>query len=165
MITLYWRGEWSNKAFYCKNTTTSSGRCNPVNWLSQTKRNLIIEYLNLNLATTPKLTPLHSFYAEKVFVSCAVHYRFVPFRVRTRPSLFDTDILQHTISNLNFQPDDTRRYFQLVEKKKCFAQENAKKVVEGLGTGSIVIVTNVTPRSCGCGEISPGKCFLITCRV
>ena len=38
----------------------SSGGCNPVNWLSQTTRNLIIEYLNLNFVTTPKLTPLHS---------------------------------------------------------------------------------------------------------
>ena len=74
--------------------------CNPVNWLSQTRRNLSIEYLNLNSVTTRKLTPLHSFYAEKVFVS------FVWFisvsRVRTGPSLFDTDILQHTVLDLKF---------------------------------------------------------------
>ena len=49
--------------------------------------------------------------------------------------------------------------------KKSFAQENAKKVVEGLGTGLFDTVTNVTPHSCGCGEILLGNFFLITCRV
>ena len=43
---------------------------NPVNWLNQTRRNLAIDYLNLNFVTTPKLKPLHSFFAEKVFISC-----------------------------------------------------------------------------------------------
>ena len=52
----------------------------------------------------------------------------------------------------------TRRCFQLVEEKKCFA----KKVAEGLGTGSFVTVTNATPHSFGSEEILPGKVFLIT---
>ena len=47
--------------------------------------------------------------------------------------------------------------------KKSFAQENAKKVVERLGTGLFDTVTNVTPHSCGCGEILLGNFFLITC--
>ena len=38
-----------------------SGGCSPVDWLSQTRRNLTIEYPNLNFVATPKLTPLHSF--------------------------------------------------------------------------------------------------------
>ena len=77
----------------------SSGGCDPVNWLSQTRRNLAIEYLNLNFVTTPKLTPLHSFYAEKV-ISCV--WLIPVSRVCTIPSLFDTDILQHILSDLKF---------------------------------------------------------------
>ena len=46
-----------------------------------------------------------------------------------------------------------------------FCPRKVKKVVEGLGTGLSVTATNVTPHSCGCGEILPGKFFLITCRV
>ena len=58
-----------------------------------------------------------------------------------------------------FNQIGTRRYFQLVENIKCFAQENAKEVVEGLGTGSFVTVTNVTPHSCSYEENSSGKIF------
>ena len=47
----------------------TSGGCNPVNWLNQTRINLTIEYLNMNFVTTGKLTPLHSIFAEKVFIS------------------------------------------------------------------------------------------------
>ena len=53
------------------------------------------------------------------------------------------------------------RYFQLVEKKLCFAWENAKEVIEDLGTGLFVTVTNLDPQSCVCGEILPGNFFLI----
>ena len=77
----------------------SSGGCDPVNWLSQTRRNLTIEYLNLNFVTTPKLTSLHSFYAEKV-ISCV--WLIPVSRVCTIPSLFDADILQHILSDLKF---------------------------------------------------------------
>ena len=77
-----------------------SGRCNPVNWFCQTRRNLSIEYLNLNFVTTPKLTPFHSFYAEKVFISCVW---LIPVSwVRTRSSLFDTDVLWHILLDLKF---------------------------------------------------------------
>ena len=37
-------------------------------------------------------------------------------------------------------------------------------MVEGLGTGLFVTVTNLAPHYCGCGEILPGKFFLITRR-
>ena len=73
----------------------SNGGCDPVNWLSQTRRNLTIEYLNLNFVTTPKLTPLHSFYAEKV-IFCV--WLIPVSRVCTIP----TDILQHILSDLKF---------------------------------------------------------------
>ena len=68
------------------------GECSPVHWLRQTRRNLTIEYLNLDFVTTPKLTPLDSFYAEKVFLAFGL---FLLCGCLTRPSLFDTDILQH----------------------------------------------------------------------
>ena len=50
-------------------TAAASGGCNPVNWLSQTRGNLTIEYMNLNFVTTPKLTPLHSFFFFLAFDS------------------------------------------------------------------------------------------------
>ena len=116
-----------------------SGECNPVNWLIQTMRNLTNEYLNLNFVTTPKLTPLHSFFAEKVFILfdsfisvsllhtmdyslwiirwCVLWMRTMDttsklFRYRyfaARPFGFKV-----------FNQVGNRRYFQLVEKK-CFA--------------------------------------------
>ena len=51
---------WSSNHFGCK----------PVNWLNQTRRNLTNEYLNLNFVTISKSTLLHSFIAEKFFISC-----------------------------------------------------------------------------------------------
>ena len=102
-----------------------SGECNPVNWLIQTMRNLTNEYLNLNFVTTPKLTPLHSFFAEKVFILfdsfifvsllhtmdyslwiicyglfASASYGCVLWI--QRPSFFDTNILQHVLSDLKF---------------------------------------------------------------
>ena len=88
-----------------QDVTSYSGGCNPINWSNQTRRNLTIEYLNLNFVTIPKLIPLHSFFAEKVFISC---FWLIPvLLVRTmdsvpRPSFFDTDILQHILSDLKF---------------------------------------------------------------
>ena len=84
--------------FLSRGINIVSGGCNTVNWLSQTRRNLTIEYLNLNFVTTPKLTPLHSFYVEKVFVSCV--WLVSVSQVHARPSLFDTNVLQHTVSDL-----------------------------------------------------------------
>ena len=102
-----------------------SGECNPVNWLIQTMRNLTNEYLNLNFVTTPKLTPLYSFFAEKVFILfdsfisvsllhtmdyslwiicyglfASAYYGCVLWI--QRPSFFDTNILQHVLSDLKF---------------------------------------------------------------
>ena len=58
-----------------------------------------IKYVNLNFVTTPKLTPLHPFYAEKILL-CV--WLIPVLRVRTPPSLFDTDILQHILSDFKF---------------------------------------------------------------
>ena len=48
-----------------------------------------------------------------------------------------------------FNQIGARRYFQLVEKKKCFARENAKKVVEGLETGLFVAAI----QRCSCKKV------------
>ena len=66
----------------------SSGGCNPINWLNQTRRNFSIKYLNLNFVTTPKLRGLHSFFLEKVFILAFVGFPF-PWFVPRR-TFFDT---------------------------------------------------------------------------
>ena len=105
---------------------------------------LAIEYLDLNFVTTPKLTPWDSFYAEKVFISCVwwipilrVHTTSRPFKV--------------------FNLVGNRQYFKLIEKKKWFAWEHAKEMVEGLGTGWFVTAINLAALACGCREILPRK--------
>ena len=133
--------------------------------MSQTRRNLTIEYLNLSFVITAKLTPLHSFYAENVFVSC-IFWLISVLQVRTCPNFFDTNIFQHIVLDLKFSTRSVSEDISnQLKRKKCFARENAKKVVEGLGIGPFVTVTNLTPHSCSCGEILPEKLFLITCRV
>ena len=62
----------------------ASGGCSPVNWLSQTKRNLAIEYLNLNfvphfMRKKFLFRPFGSF----LFRECVPHL-----------ILFDTDFLK-----------------------------------------------------------------------
>ena len=132
----------------------SFGGCNPVNWLSQTRRNLTNEYLNLNFVAT-----FYSFYAEKGFFflrlapsRLASAYTSKPFRYRY--------FVAYRLGFKVFNQIGTRWYFELVENKKCFARETAKEVVEGLGTGSFATVTNLAPHSCGCGEVLPWKSFL-----
>ena len=49
-------------------------------------------------------------------------------------------------------------------KENIFAGENEKEVVEGLGSGSFVSLTNLSPDFCGCGEVLPGNFFLATYR-
>ena len=119
-----------------------SGGCNPFNWLNQTSRNLTTKYLNFNFVITPKLTPLHSFFAEKVFVSCVC-----PIRVSLVPTTSKSFRYQYFAAYpfrfKHFHQIVNRRYFQLV----------AKEVVEGLGTGSLVTVASLAPDSCGCEEI------------
>ena len=83
-----------------------------------------------------------------------------------RPSVFDIDILQHSLSDLKFSrfkdlKIGNRWYFQLVEKKKCFAWENAKKVIEGLGTGWFITVTNLAPSSSDSAKTLTGNVSLI----
>ena len=93
--------------------------CSPVNRLSHTRRNLTTEHLNLNFASRTKLPLSHSFYAEKVFISCIW---LIPFpECVPRPSLFDTDTFAV------FKQIGNRRYFQLVEKKKIFCLRKCKE--------------------------------------
>ena len=122
-----------------------------VYWLSQTKRNLTIEYLNFNFVTTPKLTPLHLFYAAKVFFLYLTHSRFASAYM-SKPFQYQY-FAAYSSGFKVFNQIGTCWYFQLVKKKKCFAWENAKKVAEGLGTGSFIAATNLAPHSCGCGTI------------
>ena len=58
--------------------------------------------LNIWICTHTKINTVafYSFYAEKVFISCV--WLIPVSRVRTRPSLFDTDILHHILSDLKF---------------------------------------------------------------
>ena len=146
-----------------KSNVRISGEWNPFNWLSQTRRNLTSEYLNLNFVTTPKLTPLHSIhFMWKRFLFLA--FGSFPFRECVHFQAFSIPIFC-SISFFGFKVFNqlgTRWYFQLVENKNCFSWETAKEVVEGLGTGSFVTVNNLAPHSCGFGEVLPGKSFLIT---
>ena len=134
--------------------------------MSKTRRNLTIEYLNLNFGTTPKITPLHPIhFMRKKFLFLA--FGSFPIRECVHVQAFSIPIFC-SISFFGFKVFNqlgTRWYFQLVENKNCFSWETAKEVVEGLGTGSFVTVTNLAPYSCGCGEILPRKFFLITCKV
>ena len=132
--------------------------------MSQTRRNLAIEYLNSNFVTTSKLTLLHSFFCGKGFYFFRLaHSRFTS--AYTSKSFRYRYFAAYPFGFKVFNQIGIRRYFQLVEKKKCFAWENAKVVVEVLGTGSFVTITNLAPHSCGCWKILPWKFFLITCRV
>ena len=134
----------------------SSGGCNPINWLSQTRRNRTIEFCNYTKINTVAFIlygkgfcflRLAHFCFASAYASKTLRYRYyAAYR-------FEFKV---------FNQIGTRRYFSPVKKKKCFAQENAKKVVEGLGTDLFVTVTNVTPYSCDCREILLGKFFLIT---
>ena len=108
------------------NSTDSCGGCNSANWLIQTRRNLAIEYLNLNFVATPKLTSLH-YFKRKSFLFLA----FGPFlfhtRVRTCPSLFDTNILQPILSDLKLS---TRSLFVNISnylKRKTILPEKMQR--------------------------------------
>ena len=134
--------------------------------MSQTRRNLAIEFLNVNFVPTPKLTPLHSFhFMRKRFLFLA--FGSFTFRECVHVQAFSIAIFfaAYPFGFKAFNQIGTRWYFQLVENKKYFALETAKEVDEGLGTGSFVTVTNLAPHSCGCVEVLLGKFFLITCLV
>ena len=135
----------------------SIGGCNPINWLSQTRGNLANEYLNLNFVTTPKLTPLHSIHFMRK------RFLFVAFGSSRFVSAYSSKPFRYRYSAA--YPFGFKVFNQTVENKKCFGWETPKEVDEGLGTGSWVTVTNLAPHPCGCGEILPGKSFLITCSV
>ena len=133
-------------------------------WVNQEKSdNRILEF---ELCNHTKINTVAFISCRKgfCFLRCSLPFRTVPIAYTSKPFRYRY-FATYRFGFKIFNQIGTRWYFQLVEKKKCFAQENAKKVVEGLGTGLFVAVTNVTPHSCGCSEILPGKFILITCRV
>ena len=85
-------------------TTSSSGGCSPVNWLSQSRTNLATEYLNLNFE--PHFI---TFYAEKVFISCVWLFTISRVRTMSKPFLYRYFKVFNQVGN--------RQYFQLVGKK------------------------------------------------
>ena len=148
-----------------------SGGCNPVNWLIKTRKNLIIEYLNLDFVTKVNLvinTIAFTFCGKGLYFFRLAHSRFASAyygqRIMSKLSRYRY-FATYPFGFKVFNQIGNRRYFQQDEKKKCFASENAKEVVEDLGTRSFVTVTKLAPHFCGCGKIPPGKLFLITCRV
>ena len=84
-------------------------------------------------------------YLKKVFISCVWLIPISWVCTTSKPFRYRYFIVFNQVGN--------RQYFQLVEKKKWFAWEHAKKVVEGLGTVWFVTVINLAPHSCGCGKI------------
>ena len=124
-------------------------------------RNLTIEHLNINFVATRKLTPSHSFDAGKVFMSCVWLIPVSRVRATSKPFRYQY-FAAWPFKFKVFNHIGYRWYFQLVEKKKIFAWENEKEVVEGLGTSSFVTVNNLSRHICGCGEILLAKIFLTT---
>ena len=110
--------------------------------MSQTRRKLATEYLNLHFVTT-----LYHILCGKSFYFLRLAHSY--FASAYYVQAFSVPIAFNQVGN--------RQYFQLVEKKKWFAWEHAKKVVEGLGTGWFVTVINLGRHSCGCGKILPRK--------
>ena len=100
---------------------------------------MTIEYLNLNFVTTPNLTPLHSFFAEKVFISCVwlIPVSLVPTLDRVaRPIFFDTDIWQHILSDLKLSARSaTVDIFNQLKRKNVLSEEMQR---EGLKLWELV---------------------------
>ena len=117
--------------------------------MNQTRRNLTTEYLSLNFVTSSKLT---SFFVEKVLISCVWQIPVSLFRTTSRLFRYRY-FAAYPFEFKVFNQTGNHRYFQPVEKKKCFAWENTKEVVEGLGNGSFVTVTSFAPLSSSAGKL------------
>ena len=96
-----------------------SGGGSPVNWLSQTRRNLTNEHLNLNFVTKPKFIMLHSFYEEKVFISCVWLIPISRVRTTSKPFRYRYFKVFNQIRN--------RQNFQLIEKKNHLPENMQRK--------------------------------------
>ena len=89
--------------------TGNSGGCNPVNCLSQTRRNLTIEFLDLNFTSRRKLCE-NSVFSENMntaafilfgIVFVFLHFCSFPFRKRIPlSSLSETDIFRDNVPDL-----------------------------------------------------------------
>ena len=112
----------------------SNGGCSPVNWLSQTRRKLTIEFLDLNFASRRKLCK-HSVFCENMntvayilFRKVFIFSRFCLFTFRkciTLLSLSDIDILRDSVPNLKI---------------------STKSVTADISTGWFVTVANFAPQ-------------------
>ena len=81
---------------------TASVGCSPANWLSQTRRNLTIEFLNLNFASRKKLCKNLAIYEKintvafilcgKVLISCVLAH---PCFTNTYHFLYDISVLRY----------------------------------------------------------------------
>ena len=100
----------SNKHIYHICVPKTSGGCSPVKWLSQTRRNLIIESLDLNFASRRKLCENSVFYENMntvafiLFGKVFIFSRFCSFPFRKcipLPSLSDIHILRDSVPDLN----------------------------------------------------------------
>ena len=83
-----------------------SGGCNPLNWLSQTRRNLTIGFMDFNFASRRKLCKNSVFYGNRniaafiLFGKVFIFSRFCSFPFRKcvpLPSPSDIDILQDSV--------------------------------------------------------------------
>ena len=85
-----------------------SGGCNPVNWLGQTRRNLTIEFLDLNFASRRKLCKNSVFWENMNTIAyillwkAFIFSRFCsfPFRKLSLLSLSNIGILRDSVADL-----------------------------------------------------------------
>ena len=82
-----------------------------------------------------KIMPLRSFFVEKVFVF--LHLGSFPLRKSiAHLSLFDIDILQHSVSDLKFSIRSIFvDIFKSLKRKNILPENMEKEVVVCLGTG------------------------------
>ena len=88
---------------------SSSGGCNQLNWLSQTRRNLTVEFMDLNFASRRELCKNSVFYGNRNIVAFIllgkvfIFSRFCSFPFRKClpfPSLSDINILRDSVPDL-----------------------------------------------------------------
>ena len=132
-----------------------SGGCSPVNWLSQTRRNLTIEFLGLNFVSRRNLCKNSVFYENmntvafilfgKVFIFLC--FCSFPFRkCIPLPSLSDIGILWDSVPNLKVSTRPvTVDTFNWLRRNFFWPGE----VDGGLTTGWFITVANFAPHFVG----------------
>ena len=105
----------------------ASDECSPVNWLSQTRRNLTIQFLNLDFASNQKMNSVASIFCVEVFIFlCFASFPFckcIPLL-----SLFDINILQDGVRDLKISTRSvTVNTFNWLRRKKILPENMDKK--------------------------------------